>query len=50
MLLAAPLLAERLRLPGIVGVLLGGTLAGPFVLDWVARAGVVASLGALGLL
>ena len=49
-LLAAPLLAERLRLPGIVGVLLGGTLVGPFVLDWVTRAGVVASLGALGLL
>jgi Kef-type K+ transport system membrane component KefB len=49
-LLAGPILAERLRLPGIVGIVLGGTLVGPFVLDWVAREGIVESLGALGLL
>jgi Kef-type K+ transport system membrane component KefB len=49
-LLVAPLAAARLRLPGLVGILLGGTLVGPFVLDWIAREGVVVSLGALGLL
>jgi Kef-type K+ transport system membrane component KefB len=27
-LLAGPILAERLRLPGIVGIVLGGTLVG----------------------
>ena len=49
-LLAGPVLAERLRLPGLVGIVLGGTLVGPFVLDWVEREGVVESLGELGLL
>jgi Kef-type K+ transport system membrane component KefB len=49
-LLAAPVLAERLRLPGLVGIVLGGTLVGPFVLGWVEREGLVASLGELGLL
>jgi Na+:H+ antiporter len=49
-LLAGPLIAERLRLPGLVGIILGGTLVGPFVLDWVAREGIVDALGALGLL
>ena len=49
-LLAGPVLAERVRLPGLVGIVLGGTLIGPFVLDWVAREGLVESLGELGLL
>ena len=49
-LLLGPLLAERLRLPGLVGIVLGGTLVGPFVLDWVEREGVVEALGSLGLL
>ena len=49
-LLAGPVLAERLRLPGLVGIILGGMLVGPFVLDWVAREGVIESLGELGLL
>ena len=49
-LLAGPLIAERFRLPGLVGIVLGGTLVGPFVLDWVAREGIVESLGELGLL
>ena len=43
-LLAGPVLAERVRLPGLVGIVLGGTLVGPFVLDWVEREGVVESL------
>ena len=49
-LLAGPLIAERLRMPGLVGVIIGGTLVGPFVLDWVAREGTVEALGALGIL
>ena len=33
-----------------MGIVLGGALVGPFVLDWVAREGIVEALGALGLL
>ena len=49
-LLLGPVLAERVRLPGLVGVVLGGALVGPFVLDWVEREGIVESIGELGLL
>ena len=49
-LLAGPVVAERFRLPGLVGIVLGGMLVGPFVLDWLTREGVVESLGELGLL
>jgi Kef-type K+ transport system membrane component KefB len=49
-LLVGPIVAERLRLPGIVGVVLGGLLVGPYVLEWVSRDGIVESLGDLGLL
>ncbi len=49
-LLVGPVVAERLGLPGLVGIVLGGTLVGPFVLDWIAREGIVESLGELGLL
>ena len=49
-LLAGPLIAERFRMPGLVGVIIGGTLVGPFVLDWVAREGTVEALWALGIL
>ena len=49
-LLAGPLIAERFRMPGLVGVIVGGTIVGPFVLDWVAREGTVEALGALGIL
>ncbi len=41
---------ERLGFPGIVGVILGGLLIGPAVPDRVERAGVVGSLGDLGIL
>jgi Kef-type K+ transport system membrane component KefB len=49
-LLAGPVVAERFRLPGLVGIILGGMLVGPFVLDWVHREGIVEALGELGLL
>ncbi|MBW3657484.1 MAG: cation:proton antiporter [Actinobacteria bacterium] len=48
--LVAPVLAERLRIPGIVGLLLMGTLIGPNVAGVLERAGVVAVLGSAGLL
>ena len=48
--LLGPLLVERIGLPGIVGVILGGLLVGPFVLGWVERDGIVESLGDLGIL
>lgn len=49
-ILLGPLIFERLGFPGIVGVILGGLLVGPFVLGWVEREGVVESLGDLGIL
>jgi Kef-type K+ transport system membrane component KefB len=49
-ILVGPLVFERLGFPGIVGVILGGLLVGPGVLDWVQRQGVVESLGDLGIL
>ena len=49
-ILLGPLLVERVGLPGIVGVILGGVLVGPFVLGWVEHDGVVESLGELGIL
>ncbi len=48
--LAGPLIFERLGFPGIIGVILGGLLVGPGVLDWVQRDGVIESLGDLGIL
>jgi Kef-type K+ transport system membrane component KefB len=49
-ILLGPLLFERLGFPGIIGVMLGGLLVGPGVLDWVQREGAVESLGDLGIL
>ena len=47
-LLVGPVLAERLGLPGLCWDRSRRTLVGPFVLDWIARVGIVESLGALG--
>ncbi len=45
-----PIVAERFRFPGIVGLIFGGMLAGPFVLGWIGTGGLVADLGAIGIL
>ena len=45
-----PILAERVRVPGIVGLIFGGMLFGPFVLGWLPSTGLVAELGAIGIL
>lgn len=49
-ILAGPLIVERLRLPGMIGLLLGGMVVGPTVLDWVEREGAVSGIGQIGLL
>lgn len=49
-ILLAPLVAERFRAPGIIGLLVAGMLIGPNVLGVVERAGPVEMLGGVGLL
>jgi Kef-type K+ transport system membrane component KefB len=47
----APPLFERLRLPGMVGLLIGGMLIGPNVLGWIPSSDTdIADLGQVGLL
>ena len=45
-----PVVAERLRLPAIVGQIAAGVLVGPFVLGWVPAEGLAEELGAIGIL
>jgi Kef-type K+ transport system membrane component KefB/mannitol/fructose-specific phosphotransferase system IIA component (Ntr-type)/nucleotide-binding universal stress UspA family protein len=49
-ILVAPFLAERIHLPGIVGLALAGILIGPNVFNLVARDSAVEFLGTIGLL
>ena len=49
-ILVGPLVAERLRIPGLVGLIAGGVIVGPSVLGWVGLDGLVSELGAIGLL
>ena len=48
--LVMPRLAEKMRLPGLVGLTVGGIVIGPFGLGVLERSGVVELLGAAGLL
>jgi Kef-type K+ transport system membrane component KefB/mannitol/fructose-specific phosphotransferase system IIA component (Ntr-type) len=48
-ILVAPFLAEKLRLPGIVGLALAGILVGPHVLNLVAKDSAIVFLGTIGL-
>jgi Kef-type K+ transport system membrane component KefB len=48
--LVMPRLAENLRLPGLVGLTVGGMLIGPFGFNVLEREGLVALLGGAGLL
>lgn len=45
-----PIVAERFRIPGLIGLIVGGMLFGPFVIGWLRSGGLVADLGALGIL
>src|SRR3954466_770565 len=48
--LVGPLVMERFRAPGLIGLLLGGMLIGPHVLGVIpATGGIVTNLGAVGL-
>jgi Kef-type K+ transport system membrane component KefB/mannitol/fructose-specific phosphotransferase system IIA component (Ntr-type) len=48
--LLAPLLMQRLRVPGLIGVLLAGALVGPHGLNLLARDQTIVLLGTVGLL
>jgi Kef-type K+ transport system membrane component KefB/nucleotide-binding universal stress UspA family protein len=48
--LLSPLLAERLRLPGLIGLLVAGALVGPHGLGVLARDATIVLLGTVGLL
>lgn len=50
LVLVVPLLAERVRVPAIVGLVLAGALVGPGGLGLVDREGAVGTLGTIGLL
>lgn len=49
-ILITPLLSERLRLPGIVGLIIGGMLVGPHVLNLIAVETPVELLATVGLI
>lgn len=50
LLLLAPLLAERLRLPGVIGLVIAGLIVGPEGFGLLAREGTIEQLGGIGLL
>ena len=45
-----PIISERFGIPGIVGLIAGGMLFGPFVIGWLEAGGLVSDLGAIGIL
>lgn len=49
-ILVGPRLAEKIRIPGLVGLIAGGMIVGPYMLDLVSSQGLIAELGAVGLL
>ncbi|WP_238393310.1 cation:proton antiporter [Myxacorys almedinensis] len=49
-LLVAPLLFERIRLPGIVGLIIAGVIIGPYGLGILERDSTIVLLGTVGLL
>ena len=49
-IVAGPIIAERFRIPGLIGLIAGGMIVGPFVLGWVGARGLLNELGAIGLL
>lgn len=49
-ILVAPVLAERARIPGIIGLIAAGIVLGPDGVSLLAREGTIATLGGVGLL
>lgn len=50
LILTGPILAERVKVPGLVGLIFLGMLFGPFVFGWVLPGDLIAVVGAVGLL
>lgn len=49
-ILAGPIIAERFKIPGLIGLIFFGMLVGPFVLGWLDPNGITGALGDIGLL
>jgi len=49
-ILVAPFLAEKIRLPGVIGLALAGIVIGPHVLNLVAKDSTIEFLGSVGLM
>jgi len=49
-ILAGPIIAERFKIPGLLGLIFLGMLVGPFMLGWLRPVGITAALGDIGLL
>ncbi len=49
-ILGAPILAERARLPGVIGLVIGGVLVGPEGVGILSREGMIDQVGGFGLL
>lgn len=49
-ILAGPMIAERFRIPGLLGLIFFGMFFGPHVMGWLGRIGLVEDLGTIGLL
>ncbi|PKN85353.1 MAG: cation:proton antiporter [Chloroflexi bacterium HGW-Chloroflexi-8] len=49
-ILITPLLSERIRLPGIVGLIIGGMIIGPYGFNLLGQGGVIEMLATVGLL
>ncbi|MGI9585256.1 MAG: cation:proton antiporter, partial [Acidimicrobiia bacterium] len=49
-ILVGPIVSERFRVPGIIGLIFGGMLVGPYMLGWADLGGLISDLGAIGIL
>lgn len=49
-ILIAPMIMQRLRAPGMIGMILAGIVVGPHALNILQREGAIADIGAVGLL
>jgi Kef-type K+ transport system membrane component KefB len=49
-ILAGPIIAERFKIPGLIGLIFFGMFVGPFMLGWLRPVGIAAALGDIGLL
>ena len=48
--LFGPIITERFRIPGLIGLIVGGIIFGPFVIGWLEADGLVSQLGGIGIL